>query len=152
MTDVGVIGIPIGIDQLGNFEPGCETRLCVDGFEAGPDVVVRDGAHGGELVTGEGEVLTISGDMTRVDCDVPREGVITDGDGPAGVAIDAIDLGEGGGLAGAQCIELYEEEETCCITDVGVVSGRVLSGAVFVNEACGEESGLEIEIADFTDF
>ena len=73
--------------------------------------------------------------MSCVDGDVPCEGIVTDSDSPTRIAINAIDLGEGGGLASAQCIEFSEEEETGCITDVGVVSRRALSGAVFVDEA-----------------
>ena len=79
--------------------------------------------------------FTISGGMPGVSGDIPCEGIVADSDSPTGIAIKAINLGEGGGLAGAQCIELSEEEEPGCITDVGVVSRRVLSGAVFVNEA-----------------
>ena len=152
MSDGGVVGVTTGVNQLSNFEPGCESGWGGDVLETVPDILIRDGAHGGELVTAEGEVCAISGGMTGMGCDVPREGLITNGDGPTGIGIKAIDLGEGGGLIGAQRIELSEEEETGSIADVGVVSGRVLSGAVFVNEAGGEQSSLEIEIADFADF
>ena len=66
--------------------------------------------------------------------ELPGEDVITDGDSPTGIGIKASDLGEGGGLTGAQCVELSEEEEPGWITDIGVVSGRVLSGAVLVDQ------------------
>ena len=115
--------VTVGIDEFSNFEPGCEPGLGVDGFEAGPDVLVRDGTHGGEL--GSGEELcrrrAISSDMPRMCCDIPGEGVITDGDGPTGIVSIASDLGEGGGLTCAQCIELNDEEEAGCIIAVGVV-------------------------------
>ena len=42
----------------------------------------------------------------------------------ATIRIKAIDLGEGGGLIGAQRIELSEEEETGSIADVGVVGRK----------------------------
>ena len=134
MANVGVVGVTIGINQLSNFEPGCEAGLCGDGLKAGPEIGIRDGAHGSELVTGEGEIVTISGGMAGVCGDIPCEDVIADGDGPTGIGVKASDLGEGGGLIGAQRVELSEEEEPGWITDVGVVSGRVLSGAVLVDQ------------------
>ena len=72
--------------------------------------------------------------MASVCCDIPGKSFVANGHGPAWVGVKAINLREGGGLIGAQCINLGKQKEACWIVNEGIVRRGLLSGTILVNQ------------------